>query len=93
MKTCQRQVIERLISAQSKRNDMINSETYILPLLRGMAILAQVICSLSDLLLERGWYFTARGQWSSAVYDLGLNKIPDHTIQKTEVVVYVFIPV
>ena len=93
VKTCQRQVIERLPSTQSKRDDMIDSETYILPLFRGMAIFAQILRPLTDLLLKSGWYFTTRGQRSSALDDLGLDKIPDNTVQKTEVIVYLLIPI
>lgn len=93
MKTRQRQVIERVPSTLGKWDHMIDSEIHILPLFRGVAILTEISRPPTDLLLKSTRYFATRGQRSFALRGWSLDKIPDNTVQKTEVIVYLLIAV
>ena len=93
MKTCQSQVAESIRSAVSERDDVINSESNILPLFGSVAVFAGTVRSLTDSLLKGGRYFATRGQPLPILLSLGLNQVPDHTVQKAQVIVYLFVAV
>lgn len=94
MKTRQRQVAHCLCSPVSERDDVINREPHILPLLYSVAILAEVAGPLPYLLLKGSREFAPSGQPLNPIpHGLGLEKVPDHAVHEAEIVIDLFIAV
>jgi hypothetical protein len=60
VKAGQGQILDRVRATLRERYHVVNSESDILPLLRGMAIFTKIMCAFSYLLMHILRYLTAR---------------------------------
>lgn len=87
METSQRQIIEGTRSSLGKGDNVIHGKRYVLPLLCGVAILAQAVRSAADMGLDRLRNLAAGRQWIQILFALRLGEITDKTIEQTEVII------
>ena len=72
---------------------MIHRETHILPLFRGMAILAQMARPLTNPIPNVLRYLMTRNQRLCSVLILGLKEITDDAIEKTQVIINLLVTI
>ena len=87
METGQSKIVEVTHPSLCKRNNVVHSKRYILPLFCGMAILTQAIRSVTDIRLDRVRNLAAGRQCLWILWAFRLREIADKAVEQTEVII------
>lgn len=93
MKTSQSQIVGCIRPTPGERDNMIHREAHILPLFRGMAILAQTACPLTNPLPHVPRYLMTRRQRLCSRLTVGLKEVTDDAIEKTQVIINLLVTI
>lgn len=87
MKASQSQIVEGARPSLSEGENMVHGKRYVLPLLCGMAILTQAICSLTDIRPDRLRNLAAGRQCLGILLAFRLWEITDKAVEQTQVII------